>query len=79
MPLGRNVSRAGSGEFRVVFDLLGELVASDVRRLFLDETSSSSKGFGLVEHGSDDTARSLKSFDGEGWSIGLDDPQAIDG
>jgi hypothetical protein len=59
------------GESGLSADLLGELMVSEVRRRFLDDTSASSKGFGRVEHGSEDTARSLESADGEGWSIGI--------
>lgn len=42
----------------------------EVRRRFRDE-SPSSNGFGLVEQGSAETARSLDSGDLEAWSMGL--------
>jgi hypothetical protein len=44
---------------------------SDVRRRFRDEWSLSSNGLGLVEEGSEETARSLGSGDLEAWSIGM--------
>jgi hypothetical protein len=50
----------GLGEERIVStDRLRESLARDVRRRFLEESSLSSKGFGRVEQGSEETARSL--------------------
>lgn len=43
----------------------------DVRCLFLDPFSSSTKGFGRVEEGSEEAARSLGSGDIDAESIGL--------
>lgn len=43
----------------------------DVRRRFLEESSPSVKGFGLVELGSEETARSGASEDPVGRSIWL--------
>jgi hypothetical protein len=48
-------------EFTVSTDRLLEGPLSEVRRRFLEETSLSSKGFGRVEQGSEETARSLES------------------
>ena len=48
-------------EVAVSTDRLLEAPLREVRRRFRDEMSLSSKGFGRVEQGSEETARSLES------------------
>lgn len=52
-------------------DRLREPPETEVRRRFLEASSPSVKGFGLVELGSEETARSGASEDTVGWSIWL--------
>ena len=50
-----------SEESTISRDRLREAPVSEVRRRFREETSVSSKGFGRVVQGSEETARSLDS------------------
>lgn len=60
---------SSEGDLTVSTDRLRE-PEREVRRRFRDE-SPSSNGFGLVEQGSAETARSRDSGDLEAWSMGL--------